>query len=32
MKGIFGSMFDLNHDGNSSPLEDAGLDPEEYDF
>lgn len=23
MKGIFGSMFDLNHDGNISPLESA---------
>lgn len=23
MKGIFGSMFDLNHDGNISPLENA---------
>ena len=67
MKGIFGRMFDLNHDGNISPLEsameftflnellkddsdvqtelelsdaderrevleDAGLDPDEYDF
>ena len=36
MKGIFGSMFDLNHDGNISPLESAmefsGLDPDEYDF
>ena len=74
MKGIFGSMLDLNHDGNISPLEsvmeftflnellkddsdvqtelelsglelefmdvderrkaleDAGLDPDEYDF
>ena len=21
MKGIFGSMFNLNHDGNISPLE-----------
>ena len=67
MKGIFESMFDLNHNGNISPLEsameftflnellkdnsevqtelefmdaderrealeDAGLDPDEYDF
>ena len=55
MKGIFGNMFDLNHDGNISllestmefiflnellkdpderreVLEDAGLDPDEYDF
>lgn len=23
MKGIFGSMFDPNHDGNISPLESA---------
>ena len=23
MKGIFGRMFDLNHDGNISPLESA---------
>ena len=23
MKGIFGSMFDLKHDGNISPLESA---------
>ena len=23
MKGIFGSMFDLNHDGSISPLESA---------
>ena len=23
MKGIFGSMFDLNHEGNISPLESA---------
>ena len=25
MKGIFGRMFDLNHDGNISPLESAIL-------
>ena len=34
MKGIFGSMFDLNHDGNISPLTElelSGLNPDEYD-
>ena len=25
MKGIFGNMFDLNHDGNISLLESNGI-------
>ena len=35
-KGFLGDIFDVNHDGEldgfERTLEDAGLDPDDYDF